>query len=217
MITTSSLSAELTIGCSAANSGSTKQSTSQSQPRSPSHQKARPMCHQEACLHSKLFVRAVLAANARKASAQHTALKIATKLILYVTRIARACRATGASLGKERLGVGAHEPIQHCVFWMASDQDLWSARSALCLRPHKCHRDTQGTGCLKTVLGQDRTAGQTPHPGRSHRLGTRARRQRSILEQLRLNQVRQEHIDGLVAALLRRIAGALTCHDDAQL
>ncbi len=64
----------------------------------------------------KLFVRAVLTANARKASAQHTALKVATKLILYVVRIASACRAARASLGKECLGVITHEPIEHRVF-----------------------------------------------------------------------------------------------------
>ena len=110
----------------------------------------------------KLFVRAVLAANARKASAQHTALKIATKLILYVTRIARACRATGASLGKERLGVGAHEPIQHCVFWMASDQDLWSAWSALYLR---CH--TSVIEILRAQVASKRCLDRLGQPGQA--------------------------------------------------
>ena len=51
---------------------------------------------------------AVLAANARKTSTQHTVIEVAAKLILYVVRIARARRAARASFGKECLGMIAH-------------------------------------------------------------------------------------------------------------
>ena len=104
---------------------------------------------------------AVLAANARKASAQHTALEVAAKLILYVMRIARACLAARASLGKERLGVIAHEPIEHRVFWMASDQDLGSAWSALCLR---CH--TSVIEILRAQVASKRCSDRTGQPDR---------------------------------------------------
>ena len=54
-------------------------------------------------------MRAVLAANARKASAQHTTIAIAAKRILYDTRIAKACPSATASPVQEFVALDADQ------------------------------------------------------------------------------------------------------------